>query len=557
MVVVLVCDTFDTQNNARAATPARCARTLVENGHTVRIITQARAMKNGFDEQSGLSLHILAKPNEKSLREALQDAQAVHIFEICALGKLASKVAGQLGVPAIATFQNVIKAPVYLMLYLAFYRHFDHIHCPSNLVAAQLRKHGYRAQLHVLPPALDPVYSPLEETKKSDGLLHILGDEKDKAFLAEALERSRHTKSIRLHLVGSNPIQDCYQKPSSHLEHQSELEAQKLGLLHCSDLYVEADEVESEASSCLEAIACGLVPLICTSKKNAALQFALTDEQKFKAGDAKALAERIDWCIEHPKELEQLRMEYTFVVNRFRSENPAKSLEHLYSTLAAVQEDYYQHSRLFRAFSRFLYTVIAFPVLIVTTKVFLGLRIEGREHVKGLDGALTVCNHVHLLDCVLIGLAMYPRNVIYPTISKNINSFFPGKIVRALGGVELPGQYSKLNRFFTEMTFQLANHRVIHFFPEGELVPYDTTLRQFKKGAFHLAFEAHVPIVPMRITFTPSKGLRKVIRRKPLLTLHIGKPVYPMSPDPKQDTELRMTAVRAQMDGFVCSSALK
>jgi len=27
----------------------------------------------------------------------------------------------------------------------------------------------------------------------------------------------------------------------------------------------------------------------------------------------------------------------------------------------------------------------------------------------------------------------------------------------------------------------------VHFFPEGELKPYDTSLRDFKQGAFHLA----------------------------------------------------------------------
>jgi 1,2-diacylglycerol 3-alpha-glucosyltransferase len=39
---------------------------------------------------------------------------------------------------------------VYLLLRLAFYGRFADIHCPSTFIAAQLRRHGYRARLHVI-----------------------------------------------------------------------------------------------------------------------------------------------------------------------------------------------------------------------------------------------------------------------------------------------------------------------------------------------------------------------------------------------------------------------
>jgi len=34
---------------------------------------------------------------------------------------------------------------------------------------------------------------------------------------------------------------------------------------------------------------------------------------------------------------------------------------------------------------------------------------------------------------------------------------------------------------------------------------------------------------PMLITFEPPKGLIKIIRKKPVMRLHIGKPIHPMS----------------------------
>jgi len=40
----------------------------------------------------------------------------------------------------------------------------------------------------------------------------------------------------------------------------------------------------------------------------------------------------------------------------------------------------------------------------------------------------------------------------------------------------------ELKAFFDEMEFLLMKNCIVHFFPEGELRPYDTGLQNFKKG---------------------------------------------------------------------------
>jgi len=75
-------------------------------------------------------------------------------------------------------------------------------------------------------------------------------------------------------------------------------------------------------------------------------------------------------------------------------------------------------------------------------------------------------------------------------------------------------------------------------------------LQNFKKGAFYLAAQAQVPIVPMLITFEPPKGLIKIIRKKPVMRLHIGKPIHPMSKDIEIDSELRMKAVCKKIEAI-------
>lgn len=59
---------------------------------------------------------------------------------------------------------------------------------------------------------------------------------------------------------------------------------------------------EIEAIACIEAFACGLVPVIANSSQSATPQFALDDRSLFEAGNAHALAEKIDYWFDHPEE---------------------------------------------------------------------------------------------------------------------------------------------------------------------------------------------------------------------------------------------------------------
>ena len=93
------------------------------------------------------------------------------------------------------------------------------------------------------------------------------------------------------------------------------------------------------------------------------------------------------------------------------------------------------------------------------------------------------------------------------TVVRGVLVVCSGAIRRARGGVPVPQTTSELPQFFSELELLLAKGRIVYFFPEGELVPYDTSLRDFKRGAFHLAAQARVPVVPLSIRFAPPKGV--------------------------------------------------
>ena len=67
---------------------------------------------------------------------------------------------------------------------------------------------------------------------------------------------------------------------------------------------------------------------------------------------------------------------------------------------------------LYNLISDIVYYFVAVPVIYLISKVMFGLKIEGRENLEKVKGAsITVSNHVHFLDCAMIGLATFPKKI--------------------------------------------------------------------------------------------------------------------------------------------------
>ena len=76
--------------------------------------------------------------------------------------------------------------------------------------------------------------------------------------------------------------------------------------------------------------------------------------------------------------------------------------------------DYVPNNLIFSIFSNLLYYGIAFPILKLLIKIIYDLKIEGIENIKEVDGgAISVSNHVLILDCAMVGLAFGKRKIYY------------------------------------------------------------------------------------------------------------------------------------------------
>lgn len=87
--------------------------------------------------------------------------------------------------------------------------------------------------------------------------------------------------------------------------------------------------------------------------------------------------------------------------------NENEHLNQMWRPLEFVIDEDYQYipkGKLFTLVSNLLYYGVAVPVLHVLTKMIYDLHIEGKENLKGIEdtGAVSVANHVLVLDCAMI-----------------------------------------------------------------------------------------------------------------------------------------------------------
>lgn len=184
---------------------------------------------------------------------------------------------------------------------------------------------------------------------------------------------------------------------------------------------------------------------------------------------------------------------------------------------------------LFRICSRLFAYCIAFPLLFLFDHLAFGLRIRGRKHIRQLKGkgAVLVCNHAHYFDCTFLGLLVLPRKAVFTSLERLFYVPVVSQLIYFLGSVPVPSSPSRMREFLRQMVEAVQDGRLLCIYPEGELIPYCESLRDCKDGAFTIAARANAPVIPIALTLRPRRGLWKLLKRKPCLTLEAGAPIYP------------------------------
>jgi len=169
------------------------------------------------------------------------------------------------------------------------------------------------------------------------------------------------------------------------------------------------------------------------------------------------------------------------------------------------------------------------PIGQIVNLVMFSTRYKNRWKLRGVRRAVLISNHTTFLDGVKIAGMMLPRRTWQTLLEKTVESPIIGTLTRLLGGVPLPPGSAGLKRVLEAAETIFRFRRFLHFYPEGECYLYNQKIAEFKPGAFLIAAELNVPVIPMITVFSnglfkPRSFLGRILPREKLVVLD---PVYP------------------------------
>lgn len=352
MTVALIADVLGQENNGTTIACMNLVRSLKESGDRVNIVCCDHEKKgqdgyyvvgtynlgpflNKVVEKNNVSL---AKADKKVIYSALKDADIVHIMMPFSLGQKAAKIAKKLNKPVSAGFHvqaenftshigmmniGLVNLMTYKFFYNHLYRYVDSVHYPTEFIRelfeTTVKK---KTNAYVISNGVNKSFIP-KKIEKPDRIrdkfvILFIGrysKEKSHSVLIKATAMSKYKDQIQLILAGQGPEEERIKRlakkekinmPIMKFFSRNEL----VDVINYSDLYCHPSAIEIEAISCLEAMSCGLVPLISSSPRSATKSFALDERNLFRSNDPKDLATKIDYWIEHESERRRMSHEY-------------------------------------------------------------------------------------------------------------------------------------------------------------------------------------------------------------------------------------------------------
>ena len=380
MNITIVCDVLGEANNGTSLAAYNLINTLVEKGHNVKVVCPdpdkmgrqgyyiLRELNvgplNGYLKKNGVSL---ARGDKTVIYQACKDADIVHGLVPFSASKRALKFCHKNGIPFTAGFHmqaenftshifmmasNLVNKATYSYLWSTYFNKVDGVHYPTEFIRDYVKEYNKKnVPAYVISNGVNFKYfypNKVERPNNLKGKFVIimsgrLSKEKNQQELLYAVKRSKYEKDIQIMLTGDGPRRKYLMKlikklnftnpPIQKLYKHEELH----DALWMGDLYVHTSIVEIEAISCLEAIACGMVPVIADSRKSATRKFAIDDRCLYKSRSTRDLAEHIDYWIEHPEERKELSNKYQEFIKQFDFE---KCMDNMEKMLVEVKANY-------------------------------------------------------------------------------------------------------------------------------------------------------------------------------------------------------------------------
>ena len=188
------------------------------------------------------------------------------------------------------------------------------------------------------------------------------------------------------------------------------------------------------------------------------------------------------------------------------------------------------HKNVLFQFASFLLFTLAILILPLLNLLNYNIRIYGKHKLKKINSGAVICpTHNVALDCAITSAQIcFPKRLAYiVTTDRNVHLPIIGVLIQLLRGIGIPTKLNAKKEFFATIHTLLKINKWVVIYPEGDLISFKKELAPFKRGAFVIASEANVPIVPIVYTYTKPHGIFAVLKKKPFITGYILDPIYP------------------------------
>jgi len=374
MKILFVLECANQPTNGTTASCVRFAKELEKKGHEVTIVGCDRIVGEKYHRYYGLPKYkmpladknivkdgfILCKMIYDTLYKAVEGQDVVHTFLPFKLSNMCRLIAEEKGIAVTGAFHTVPQnytAAIHLgwsrlingiILHCCkkyYYENIRYIHCPSQMAADIMINSKFKNCVpRVISNGVNSFFHVVDAKKPQQFadkfvvcMSGRLADEKRQDLIIKAVAKSKYNKDIQIVLCGQGPNHDRYLRLAKKVKLANQLiikfcsQEELRETLNYIDLYIHASDYEIEGISCIEAMACGTVPLISNHPVCATKDFAIDKEHcLFKHGSVKDLSKKIEWFYEHPEETAKLREQYLEHSKKYALENQVDALEQMF-----------------------------------------------------------------------------------------------------------------------------------------------------------------------------------------------------------------------------------
>ena len=383
MKILFVLECANQPTNGTTAACIRFAKELEKKGHEITIIGCDNIVGEKYHRYYGLPKYhfpfadkaivkdgfLLCKLIYETIYEAIKGQDLVHLFLPFKLSNVCRLIAQEQGIAVTTAFhivpQNctaaihlgwskIINGTVLYCFRKYLYDHVKYVHCPSQMAADLMKKKHFRHnQPRVISNGVIPFFHKINirkpEKYKDKFIICMTGrlaDEKRQDLIIKAAARSKYNEKIQVILCGQGPNEKIYYRLAKKRKLANPIEIKFCSheelreIMNYIDLYIHASDYEIEGISAMEAISCGAVPLISNHPYCATKDFAIDKEHcLFKHGSPKDLARKIEWFIEHPEELEEMKAMYLEDSKKYVLSHQVDALEQMFKDAIEEQKE--------------------------------------------------------------------------------------------------------------------------------------------------------------------------------------------------------------------------